>query len=146
MEWGRRRGREWLRKMKIKCGLSGILAFGSFAHSGFPSVCILTKIFLRDQLPAPLFLVHLETDRCKIRSIILALGTLAQNRDQYPATNTKSREIIFHIKHGASLYLKFEGLNLSVVIIFKTFHWLKNFESCSVVSVARCQCCFASEK
>ena len=50
------------------------------------------------------------------------------------------------LKHGASLYLKFEGLNLSVVIIFKTFHWLKNFQSCSVVSVARCQCCFASEK
>ena len=43
------------------------------------------------------------------------------------------------LKHGASLYLKFEGLNLSVVIIFKTFHWLKNFESCSVVSVARRQ-------
>ena len=41
------------------------------------------------------------------------------------------------LKHGASLYLKFEGLNLSVVIIFKTFHWLKNFESCSVVSMAR---------
>ena len=51
-----------------------------------------------------------------------------------------------NFKHGASLYLKFEDLNLSVVIIFKTFHWLKNFESCSVVSVARCQCCFASEK
>ena len=50
------------------------------------------------------------------------------------------------LKHGASLYLKFEGLNLSVVISFKTFHWLKNFESCSVVSVARRQCCFASEK
>ena len=50
------------------------------------------------------------------------------------------------LKHGASLYLKFEGLNLSVVIIFKTFHWLKNFESCSVISVARCQCYFASEK
>ena len=50
------------------------------------------------------------------------------------------------IKHGASLYLKFEVLKLSVVIIFKTFHWLKNFESCSVVSVARRQCCFASEK
>ena len=33
------------------------------------------------------------------------------------------------LKHGASLYLKFEGLNLSVVIIFKTFHWLKNFKS-----------------
>ena len=49
-------------------------------------------------------------------------------------------------KHGASLYLKFEGLNLSVVIIFKTFHWLKNSESCSVVSVARRQCCSASEK
>ena len=40
------------------------------------------------------------------------------------------------LKHGASLYLKFEGLNLSVVIIFNTFHWLKNFESCSVVSMA----------
>ena len=53
---------------------------------------------------------------------------------------------LIHLKHGASLYLKFEGLNLSVVIIFKTFHWLKNFESCSVVSVARRQCCFASEK
>ena len=50
------------------------------------------------------------------------------------------------LKHGASLYLKFEGLNLSVVIIFKTFHWLKNFESCSIVSVTRRQCCFASEK
>ena len=42
----------------------------------------------------------------------------------------------FILKHGASLYLKFEGLNLSVVIIFNTFHWLKNFESCSVVSMA----------
>ena len=42
-------------------------------------------------------------------------------------------------KHGASLYLKFEGFNLSVVIIFKTFHWLKNFESYSVVSMARRQ-------
>ena len=42
-----------------------------------------------------------------------------------------------HLKHGASLYLKFEGLNLSVVIIFKTFHLMKNFESCSVVSVVR---------
>ena len=40
------------------------------------------------------------------------------------------------LKHRASLYLKFEGLNLSVVIIFNTFHWLKNFESCSVVSIA----------
>ena len=40
------------------------------------------------------------------------------------------------LKHGASLYLKFEGLNLSIVIIFKTFHWLKNDESYSVVSVA----------
>ena len=50
------------------------------------------------------------------------------------------------VKHGASLYLKFEGLNLSVVIISKTFHWLKNFESCSVISVARRQYCFASEK
>ena len=39
------------------------------------------------------------------------------------------------IEHGASQYLKFEGVNLSIVIIFKTFHWLKN-ESCSVVSVA----------
>ena len=38
-------------------------------------------------------------------------------------------------KHRASLYLKFEGLNLSIVIIFKTFHWLKNDESYSVVSV-----------
>ena len=49
-------------------------------------------------------------------------------------------------KHGARLYLKFEGLNLSFAIIFKTFHWLKNFESCSVVSVARSQFCFTSEK
>ena len=40
------------------------------------------------------------------------------------------------LKHGASLYLKFEGLNLSVVIIFNTFHWLKHDESHSVVSVA----------
>ena len=40
------------------------------------------------------------------------------------------------LKHGANLYLKFEGLNLSVVIIFKTFHWLKNDESYSVFSVA----------
>ena len=40
------------------------------------------------------------------------------------------------LKHGASLYLKFEDLNLSVVIFFNTFHWLKNFESCSVVSMA----------
>ena len=42
----------------------------------------------------------------------------------------------FLFKHRVSLYLKFEGLNLSVVIIFNTFHWLKNFESCSVVSIA----------
>ena len=42
----------------------------------------------------------------------------------------------WQLKHGASLYLKFEGLNLSIVIIFKTFHWLKNDESCSVVSMA----------
>ena len=33
------------------------------------------------------------------------------------------------LKHGAILYLKFEGLKLSVVIIFKTFHWLRNDES-----------------
>ena len=39
-------------------------------------------------------------------------------------------------KHGASLHLKFEGLNLSIVIIFETFHFLKNDESYSVVSVA----------
>ena len=35
------------------------------------------------------------------------------------------------LKHGASLYLKFEGLNLSIVTIFKTFHWLKNDDICS---------------
>ena len=35
------------------------------------------------------------------------------------------------LKHGGSLYLKFEGLNLSIIIIFKTFHWLKSDESCS---------------
>ena len=46
----------------------------------------------------------------------------------------KAEEISF--KHGVSLYLKFEGLNLSIVIIFKTLHWLKNNESCSVISVA----------
>ena len=40
------------------------------------------------------------------------------------------------LKHGASPYLKFEGLKLSVVIIFNTFHWLKHDESYSVVSVA----------
>ena len=49
------------------------------------------------------------------------------------------------VKHGASLYLRFEGLDLSIVIIFKPFHWLKNFESCSVISVAR-HCCFANKK
>ena len=40
------------------------------------------------------------------------------------------------VEHGASLCLKFEGVNLSIVIIFKTFHWFKNDESYSVVSVA----------
>ena len=54
------------------------------------------------------------------------------------------------LKHGASLYLKFEGLNLSVVIIFKTFHWMKTLKvvqsSAWLVSMARRQCCFASEK
>ena len=40
----------------------------------------------------------------------------------------------FNFKHGSSLYLRFDGLNLSIVIIFKTFHWLKNFESSSVTS------------
>ena len=50
--------------------------------------------------------------------------------------NEKWRRLVALVKHGASLYLKFEGLKLSVVIIFNTFHWLKNFESCSVVSIA----------
>ena len=51
------------------------------------------------------------------------------------------------IKHGARLYLKFEGLNLSIVIIFKTFHWLKNNESYSVASVPLCvSLLHASEK
>ena len=49
------------------------------------------------------------------------------------------------LKHGVSLYLRFEGLNLPIVIIFTIFNWLKNFESCSVVSVAH-RCCFASQK
>ena len=44
------------------------------------------------------------------------------------------------LKHGRSLYLKFEGLNLSIDIIFKTFHWLKNDESYSVVSMALALC------
>ena len=53
-------------------------------------------------------------------------------------TTQQMSEIFVHIfiKHGASLHLKFEGLNLSIVIIFKIFHWLKNDESYSVVSVA----------
>ena len=50
------------------------------------------------------------------------------------------------LKHGASLYLKFEVLNLSIVIIFKTFHWLKNDESYSVVSAAVLCLLPASEK
>ena len=51
------------------------------------------------------------------------------------------------VKHGASRYLKFEGLNLSVVIIFNTFHSLKHDESYSVVSVALqsvCRCSLAA--
>ena len=35
---------------------------------------------------------------------------------------TSKKPRLDRVKHGASLYLKFEGLNLSVVIIFKTFH------------------------
>ena len=49
------------------------------------------------------------------------------------------------VKHGASLYLKFEGLNLSIVIIFKTFHWLKHDESYSIVSMA-CHCCSPAKR
>ena len=58
------------------------------------------------------------------------------------------KKYITNFKHGASLHLKFEGLNLSVVIIFNTFHWLIHDESYSVVRVALplCRCCFASEK
>ena len=45
--------------------------------------------------------------------------------------NIYTLHVVFHcpLKHGASLYLKFEGLNLSIIIIFKVFHWLKNDES-----------------
>ena len=39
-----------------------------------------------------------------------------------------------YFKHELSLYLKFEVLNLSIVIIFKVVHWLKNDESYSVIS------------
>ena len=43
--------------------------------------------------------------------------------------------------HGASRYLKAEVLNLSIVIVFKAFHWLKNNElfssqRCSPLCVA----------
>ena len=41
-----------------------------------------------------------------------------------------------YFEHELSLYLKFEVLNLSIVIIFKVVHWLKNDESYSFVSVA----------
>ena len=51
-------------------------------------------------------------------------------------TLKRKRRWLKLLKHGASLYLKFEGLNLSIVIIFNTFHLLKNDESCSVISVA----------
>ena len=40
-----------------------------------------------------------------------------------------------HLKHGAILYLKAEGYSLSIVFIFKAFHWLEDNENCSVVSV-----------
>ena len=68
------------------------------------------------------------------------LGVLICDQAFVGRARARSRSLFIRdLKHGASLYLKFEGLNLSVVIIFKTFHWLKNFESCSVVSKARHQ-------
>ena len=82
---------------------------------------------------------------CKIlegtRSLNLHLrepGVLARARAISDPGRARQETISSHLKHGACLYLKFEGLNLSIVIIFKTFHWLKNDESYSVVSVTLC--------